>query len=126
MIKTVKGSSFLFNTFIVMVCIVLSACSPAAELKIINSSLTAREFTSNANAKQSMAAVTGQVKNMSQSAVLNCKIKVVFYDNDKNVIGESAANRESLLSGEIWNFTVQLTNADAWKTRSYDIFIVSN
>jgi hypothetical protein len=123
--KALQGNIVLLNTFALLVCMLFSACASSAGLSITNSSLTAREFTDNSNVKQSMAAVTGQVRNVSQATIQNVKTKVIFYDSQKQVIGEAATIRESISAGETWSFTVQLTNSDAWKARSYDISVFS-
>ncbi|MCX6007487.1 MAG: FxLYD domain-containing protein [Chloroflexi bacterium] len=98
-----------------------AACISASNLKIIDSQLTAREFTGDLNIKSSMAVVSGTAKNSKDSSINNCVISVIFYDAQKNNIGVASATRQSLDAGETWNFIVQLTSSDAWKARSYDI-----
>ena len=68
-----------------------------------------------------MAAVTGTAKNIDNHAINGCEIRVTFLDEQKCVIGVASTTRESLSVGEAWYFTVQLTNPDAWKARSYEI-----
>ena len=98
-----------------------AACISASNLQIVDSQLTAREFTGDLNLKSSMAVVSGTAKNTRDSAIINCAIAVTFYDAQRNNIGVASATRQSLGAGETWNFIVQLTSPDAWKARSYDI-----
>ena len=98
-----------------------AACISASNLQIVDSQLTAREFTGDLNIKSSMAVVSGTAKNPKGFSIKNCVISVTFYDAQRNSIGVASATRQSLDAGETWNFIVQLTNSDAWKARSYDI-----
>jgi hypothetical protein len=97
------------------------ACISASNLQIVDSQLTAREFTGDLNLKRSMAVVSGTAKNNKDLSIKNCVISITFYDAQGNNIGVASATRESLSAGETWNFIVQLTSPDAWKARSYDI-----
>jgi hypothetical protein len=98
-----------------------AACLSASNLQIVDSQLTAREFTGDLNLKRSMAVVSGTAKNTKDLSIKNCVIAITFYDAQRNNIGVASATRESLGAGEAWNFIVQLTSPDAWKARSYDI-----
>lgn len=98
-----------------------AACISASSIKIVDSHLTAREFTGDLNIKSSMAVVSGSAKNTRDAAINNCVISITFYDAQRNNIGVASATRQSLNAGETWNFIVQLTGPDAWKARSYDI-----
>jgi hypothetical protein len=98
-----------------------AACTSASNLQIIDSQLTAREFTGDLNIKSSMAVVSGTAKNSKDSLIKSCVISVTFYDAQRNNIGVASASRQSLDAGKTWNFNVQLTSSDAWKACSYDI-----
>ena len=97
----------------------LLSCGPAGSLQILNQQLTTSQFTGNTS--QSVAAVTGTAKNIENHTLSECEIKVTFLDEGNQVVGVASTTRESLGAGEVWYFTVQLTNADAWKSRSYEI-----
>lgn len=90
-------------------------------LQILSHQLTAREFTGDLNQTRAMAAVTGTARNMSGGRLTSCTITVTFYDANRNNIGTATGSKESLDQGETWNFSVQLTDPDAWKARSYAI-----
>ena len=98
----------------------LTACS-ASSLKIMSSDITSREFTNESNIKSSMSVVTGTARNEANVAIRSCLISVTFYDAQGNRIGQASSSRDMLGPGETWNFTVQLTDSDAWKVRKYDI-----
>jgi hypothetical protein len=119
-LKTVVGKRLIaFAPLALCVVAVFLACAPASALRVLNSDLTAREFTGDSNVTKSMAAVTGTLRNEGDSAASNCRVVVEFFDDQKNSLGSAAATKGSLDSGETWNFVVQLTNPDAWKARSY-------
>jgi len=101
--------------------ITLIACGSSGSLQILSQQLTTRQFTGQTNTAQSMATVTGTARNIDNRAINGCKIKVTFLDEQRNIVGVASTARESLDVGEVWYFTVQLTNPDAWKTRSYEI-----
>jgi len=103
-----------------------SSCTPVSSIEIVNSELTAREFTGDQNVKNSMAVLTGTARNTKDSSIRNCIITVTFYDTQKNSIGVVSTARESLGPGETWSFVVQLTSPDAWKARSYNINVSNN
>jgi hypothetical protein len=103
----------------------LTACGSSTGLQIESQQLTTRQFTGQTNTAQSMAAVTGTVKNIEDHTISGCQIKVTFLDEQKGVIGVASTTRESLNAGEVWYFTIQLTNPDAWKARSYEIIATS-
>jgi hypothetical protein len=101
--------------------ILQSGCISTSDLKIVSSELTSREFTSDLNVRSSMSVVTGVARNTRGTSINNCVITVIFYDAQRNSIGVATTSRESLGAGETWNFVAQLTSADAWKARGYDI-----
>jgi hypothetical protein len=119
--KTTLRMNALLAVLAVCLCVSLISCAGGSGLKITGAQLTAREFTGDNNATRAMAAVTGVATNSTDSPLKNCSIAVTFYDGGRNSIGTASSNRESLNPGEAWNFTVQLTSADAWKARSYSI-----
>jgi coenzyme F420-reducing hydrogenase beta subunit len=90
-------------------------------LKIVSSELTSREFTGDLNVRSSVSVVTGIARNTKDTSINNCVITVTFYDAQRNNIGVATTSRELLGAGENWDFTAQLTSADAWKARSFDI-----
>jgi hypothetical protein len=96
-------------------------CISTSDLKIVSSQLTSREFTGDLNIRNSMSVVTGVARNTKAASINNCEITVTFYDAQHNNIGVATTSRELLGAGETWNFTAQLTSADAWKARSFDI-----
>lgn len=117
--------SFLIIVLIANLLCIYLACTSLSSLKISNTELTAREFTTPANIKSSMAALTGSATNIKNTPARNCLVTVRFFDSNKNELGTASTARESLEPGETWNFTVQLTGSDAWKARSYDIRVSS-
>jgi hypothetical protein len=119
----VRCCRFIAQLAILIFCIfpLQAACISASNLQIVDSQLTAREFTGDLNLKSSMAVVSGTANNTKDLAIKNCVISITFYDSQRNNIGVASATRQSLGAGETWNFIVQLTSPDAWKARSYDI-----
>jgi hypothetical protein len=97
------------------------SCASASGMQVLNHQLTPREFTGDLNQTRAMAVVSGAVKNINAEPIRYCAVKITFYDAERNNIGVAVSTRESMGPGEIWNFTVQLTNSDAWKARSYTI-----
>ncbi len=119
------GKLFLF-TFISILLLTSTACSSTNSLQILNQDLTTRQFQGQTNTSQSMAAVTGTAKNMESHSITGCEITVTFFDERGQFIGVASTTRDSLGVGEVWNFTVQLTNPDAWKARSYKMVATSS
>jgi hypothetical protein len=111
----------LLFAFISILVPTMVACGSIGSLQILSQDLTTRQFTGQTNTSQSLAAVTGTAKNVESRSINGCEIKVTFYDERRQVIGVASTTRESLGAGEVWNFTVQLTNPDAWKARTYEI-----
>ncbi|MGA2159446.1 MAG: FxLYD domain-containing protein [Dehalococcoidia bacterium] len=124
MTKALNRLLFLI-TFISILFVTLPACGSGGSLQILTQQLTTRQFTGQTNTSQSMAAVSGTAKNVSNHAVSGCEIKVTFVDEKGNVVGIASTTRDSLGAGEVWYFGVQLTNPDAWKARSYEIAATS-
>jgi predicted small lipoprotein YifL len=122
----IKFSRQFFFLVLFLVFISCTACGSKGSLQIIDQQLTTRQFTGQTNAAQSLAAVTGTAKNISNSIISGCEIKVTFLDERKDIIGVASTTRESLGAGEVWYFTAQLTNPDAWKARSYEITSTSH
>jgi spermidine/putrescine-binding protein len=114
-----RKHAILFALLVFLVLPTILACAQASSLRVLSSDLTARQFIGDSNVTKSMAAVTGTLRNEGDSAASNCRVVVEFFDDQKNSLGSAAATKESLASGETWNFVVQLTNPDAWKARSY-------
>jgi hypothetical protein len=108
--------------FILLLLVLISAgCSRGSGLQIVSHDLTARQFTGDLNSTMGMAVVTGIAKNVDTVPLTQCNITVRYFDEDKNIIGVSSAQKQFLEPGEVWSFTAQLTSPDAWKARSYDI-----
>ncbi len=117
--------SLFLLVFISIFLITLIACGSSGSLQIVSQQLTTRQFTGQTNSAQSMAAVTGTAKNIDNRTINGCEIDVTFFDEQRNMIGAASTTRASLGVGEVWYFTVQLTNPDAWKARSYEITATS-
>ena len=116
------GANFFKQLFLVVVILLTSlavACSSGNSLQIVTQQLTTRQFTG--DTAQSLAAVTGAVKNTQSRTVNDCEVTVVFLDEVGSGIGEASTTRSSLAPGEVWYFNAQLTNPDAWKARTYKI-----
>jgi hypothetical protein len=116
-----KKRGVLLCVIAIPVAMAVSSCTSSSALHVLNSDLTARQFTGDSNITQSMAAVTGTVRNESDSAAAGCRVTVEFFDDRNGSLGSSSTDRASLGPGESWSFSVQLTNGDAWKARSYKI-----
>lgn len=112
---------YILIFFLSLLIVNLIACSSGSGFRILKNELTVRQFPGNSPLTQSMAAVTGTATNPGESAIEECVITVIFYDDEKNKLGTGTATRPSLGPGEIWNFAVQITGPDAWKARTYDI-----
>ncbi|MGD0355870.1 MAG: FxLYD domain-containing protein [Dehalococcoidia bacterium] len=122
----IKFNRQFFFLVLFLVFISWTACGSQGSLQIIDQQLTTRQFTGQTNAAQSLAAVTGTAKNISNRIISGCEIKVTFIDERKDIIGVASTTRGSLGAGEVWYFTVQLTNPDAWKARGYEIIATSH
>ena len=92
---------------------------PSEELQLLSHSMTVHEFTG--GMPESTAMVRGRVKNTSNSNISFASIAVDFYDADRNLIDSSSAIRQNLGPGQVWDFNVQITGPDAWKSVDYDI-----
>jgi hypothetical protein len=101
--------------------LMLLSCGSGSGFQVLKNELTVRQFPGNSPQTQSMAAITGNAANPGKSAVTNCVITVIFYDDAKNKLGVATATKDSLEPGEVWNFSVQITGPDAWKASTYEI-----
>jgi len=106
---------------VVLLMLLGMACGAGAGLEITSHQLSVRQFTGDLNSTKSVAIVSGVAKNISSAPLHNPVIEVTFYDGQKNIIGSASASRGFIEPGEIWNFSAQLTSADAWKARDYGI-----
>jgi hypothetical protein len=97
------------------------ACNTSTGLDIISHQLTARQFTGDLNSTKSVAIVSGVARNTGKAPIINPVIEVIFYDDQRNIIGNASTSREFLEPGETWNFSTQLISADAWKVRDYRV-----
>lgn len=110
-----------YSPVILICCLLFISCSSSSGFRILKHELTVRQFPGNSSQTQSMAAVTGTATNPGEEIIRGCLIKVVFYDDEKNMLETGTATKEFLEPGDIWNFSVQITGPDAWKARTYDI-----
>jgi hypothetical protein len=99
----------------------LSACSPAAGIRVIKHNILVTEFT--ADVTQSTAIVEGQAQNTLLWPLDECRICVTFYDYEGNSLGAFSDSIKRLEPGQVWNFRVALKGGDAWKVARYDIAI---
>lgn len=88
---------------------------------LLEHALTVHEFTG-AHPK-STAVITGKAENTGGSSLNNVVITAHFYNASGEEIATESATRENVEPYEMWNFTIQTTGPDAWKTKRYDIFV---
>ena len=121
MINRVIMSIVVISVLILPVC--LGGCAAEtqtdSELQILNHDMTTHEFGSGSS--QSTALVKGKAKNASDSTIKLAIITVDFYDKNENLMDTLSATRQNLGPGEEWNFSIQSTGPDAWKSISYNI-----
>ena len=91
------------------------------QIQIIDHDLTIHEF--GGDVLKSIAAVEGRAKNTSNLMLNSVYISVNFYDKDGNLLQTASSSKQNWEAGEIWNFNVQFTSPDAWKTVRYDISV---
>jgi hypothetical protein len=121
MIKSLHRYRYWLLPVILIPALLVVACGTCDGLDIFSHQLTVRQFTGDLNSTRSVAVVSGEARNTSQTAINSPVIEVTFYDAQKNIIGSVSTYREFLEPGEIWNFSAQLTSPDAWKARDYQI-----
>ena len=92
---------------------------PDEELQILSHSMTVHEFTG--GMPESTAVVKGRARNIGNFTIEFALIAADFYDSGGTLIDSSSAIRQNLGVGEVWDFTVQITGPDAWKSVNYDI-----
>lgn len=91
------------------------------QIALLEHTLAIHEFTG--DHPKSTAIITGKAENTGDSSISNVVITANFYNADGEVIATESATRENVAPYEMWNFTIQTTGPDAWKTKRYDISV---
>jgi hypothetical protein len=101
---------------------VFVACSPGSHLQVLQHNITVNEFT--ADAAQSVATVTGIVKNQGIWPVQSCTVIADFYDYKGYKIGTYSDTLQRLEPGQTCDFKVELKGTEAWKVATYSVSVV--
>jgi predicted small secreted protein len=112
---------------LVVASLILAACAEKKagnEIQIIDHNLSIHKF--GGDVLQSIAAVDGNAKNISNLTLNSAYINVNFYDKDGNLLQTASTSKQNWATGEIWHFNIQFTSPDAWKTVRYDISASTN
>jgi len=113
----------IINTAIIFLALilVLPSCDTGASFRITKHELTVRQFPDSTPQTRSMAVVTGSAYNLGNKGIVGCRITVIFFDGDGNMLGTGSATKEYMGPADVWNFSIQITGPDAWKARTYKI-----
>jgi len=93
----------------------------AGKVTVLEHSLSIHEFTG--AHPSSTATITGKAENSRDSSINKVIITADFINADGAVIATESATRENVEPYETWNFTIQTTGPDAWKTKRYKISV---
>ena len=94
---------------------------PAAQVTVLEHSLSIHEFTG--DHPKSTAVITGRAENTGDSSLSKVVITARFYTESGEVIATESATRANIEPYETWNFTIQTTSSDAWKTIRYELSV---
>lgn len=94
---------------------------PTGHVTVIEHSLAIHEFTG--DHPSSTAVISGRAENTSDLSMDKVVITARFYNANGETIATESATRENVTPYETWNFTIQTTGPDAWKTKRYDISV---
>jgi hypothetical protein len=93
----------------------------SGHVTVIDDSLAVHQFTG--DHPRSTAVISGRAENSSDLSIDKVVITARFYNANGEVIATESATRDNVAPHEIWNFTIQTTSPDAWKTKRYDISV---
>ena len=94
------------------------------EIQIIDHNLSIHEF--GGDVLQSIAAVDGKAKNITNLTLSSVSVKINFYDKNGNLLNTASTIEQNWEAGEIRHFNIKFTSPDAWKTMRYDISTSTN
>lgn len=71
--------------------------------------------------RQSTAVVNGRAQNTGPVSIKSATIFVEFFDDQSKLLQTGSTTRQNLAPGDIWEFAIETTGADAWKITRYTI-----
>jgi hypothetical protein len=77
--------------------------------------------TAASGGRQSSAVVNGRAQNTGERSIVSATITADFFDENGKFIHSGSTTYGNLAPGEIWEFAVEITNADAWKITKYTV-----
>jgi len=101
----------------------LAACSPAENVSSGSLQILSHKMSSFAasTGRQSTAAVSGRAQNTGDVTITSATISVEFFDEQGKPLQAGSTTRQNLAPGEIWEFAVETSGADAWKIMKYTV-----